>query len=329
MATVKRQRKKALLNSLVKFANKPSSSDTYSQLIAAIRERNDDKIRILAARYTKEEGGVGAGDDVEQSHGGAASAGTSTALSRRSYFAVVQLDEFRLQPVPESDEGVENELSTFEKVIVAIKENRAATVRELVASRPSVVSETTELERMTPLHFAIHCPTLEIAGFLIDSKASVQAKDYKYRTPLHYATEAGNIDIVRHLLSASASLNDTDERQLTPLQLACTKGIEPLTHLFIHKGAKPNTRNDLRETALHLAVSSRHMNVVQALIKLRADVNAKVPRSFIHSLIHSLIGLLARDLSGGLTRSCTLRTSNNYRRCISWLDEATRRLHEC
>jgi ankyrin repeat protein len=298
MSIAKRHTKKktGLLGSLVKFANNKTTSDIHTQLIAAIRERNDDKIRLLAARYAKEDL-----DEGEQNHnssspgsggsGGSGSGSSSnvishakqqtvnrTALRRLSYFNFIELDEFRLAPaldLSNNELAVENEMSVFERTVLAIRENRASSVRELVQSRPQVVSETSEGERMTLLHYAIHCPTLEIAGFLIDSKASVQAKDYKYRTPLHYATEAGKIDIVRHLLSANASLNDTDERQLTPLQLACTKGLESLTHLFIHKGANPNSRNDLRETALHLAVSSRHMNVVEALIKLRADVNAK------------------------------------------------------
>src|SRR5205823_10982373 len=74
--------------------------------------------------------------------------------------------------------------------------------------------------RTTPLYLAAQNNCLEVARFLLDSQAVVDAKSTTGATPLHIAAEKGNVAIASLLLSWRADINAVDVKHRTPLDRA-------------------------------------------------------------------------------------------------------------
>ena len=71
----------------------------------------------------------------------------------------------------------------------------------------------------TPLHMAILFDQREVARFLIDKGANINAlaKDEYGGTPLHWAAALGRVEIARQLIDAGANVNLRDKNGYTPL----------------------------------------------------------------------------------------------------------------
>ena len=71
----------------------------------------------------------------------------------------------------------------------------------------------------TPLHMAVVSDQREVARFLIDQGANINApaKDEYGGTPLHWAAVLGRVEIARQLIDAGANVNAMDKNGYTPL----------------------------------------------------------------------------------------------------------------
>jgi hypothetical protein len=71
----------------------------------------------------------------------------------------------------------------------------------------------------TPLHLAVLCDQGEIAQFLMESRANLnaRAKDEHGGTPLHWAAVLGRVEMARRLIDAGADVNARDNNGFTPL----------------------------------------------------------------------------------------------------------------
>ncbi len=102
--------------------------------------------------------------------------------------------------------------------------------------------------------------------------------------PLYEASDRGDEETVRQLLLSGADPNSRSQ----PFPVSGRSGryrSPPLAHavwhnqpgialLLLEAGADPNARHDRGETPLMLAVNGGHANLVSALIRKGADVNA-------------------------------------------------------
>jgi len=73
---------------------------------------------------------------------------------------------------------------------------------------------------VTPLHVAVAIQNLEIARFLLEHGADVNARDAEGRAPLHFAVNRRDLDLMRLLLETKAEPNAKDNAGQTPLALA-------------------------------------------------------------------------------------------------------------
>lgn len=113
----------------------------------------------------------------------------------------------------------------------------------------------------TPLFSAVHNKRLEIAHFLLDRGAAVNARviNGDNRTSLHEAAALGSVDLVQLLLDGGADINATtsDENQ-TPLHWAEKVGQQKTADLLIQNGADITVRDKNGKTPLELAPSYRN-----------------------------------------------------------------------
>jgi len=169
-------------------------------------------------------------------------------------------------------------------------------VQKLVKADASLVNSR-DAKGRTPLHWA---QTDEIAEYLIDQKADVNAKDSAGLTPLATAIDADNGDVVAVLLAHGAQLDIFTASALgrkdevaaflaqnaalvgahtpdgrTALHWAALAGHIEVAQLLINAKADVSARDNRGETALFAATSNGHSDVIKLLLTNNADVNAK------------------------------------------------------
>ena len=85
----------------------------------------------------------------------------------------------------------------------------------------------------TPLHLAAGYNNLEVAEYLLENSADVNAQDKGGLIPLHNASSYGHLDIAALLIRFSTVVNATDKWGFTPLHEAAQKGRTQLCALLV------------------------------------------------------------------------------------------------
>ncbi len=127
----------------------------------------------------------------------------------------------------------------------------------------------------TPLMNAVSRGHLEIIGMLLKAGADITAKNRFDFNTLTTAVAAGRQDVAAMLLDAGAKPDD-GAAGLTPPQFAASAGNVEMIRFLARRGANVNYGvKSGGQTALLSAIYGAHPEAVQALIELKADVNAK------------------------------------------------------
>ena len=190
----------------------------------------------------------------------------------------------------------------------AIDDGSLERVKALILANKSLV-HLTDGRLNTPLHMAVSEGEKEIAVFLIQSGADINAQDDLGRTPLHRATyfrpnldmidlliqyEAnpnvlnndGNpaisnaidgikIDAVKKIVEGGYRINLKLTQQSTILHHAAEHGSVELIGYLIERGADVNAGNVYDVTPLHLTAVYGHKEASALLIESGANINAK------------------------------------------------------
>jgi ankyrin repeat protein len=143
---------------------------------------------------------------------------------------------------------------------------------------------------------------LDIAKFLIEKGADVNARDKNGGTGLMSAAMAGNLEVVKFLFEKGLDVKARTKNGLTVLTAAVGGGNLEVVKFLIEKGADVNVRTEDGQTALMIAARGGKLEVVKLLIEKGADVNAQ------HNTHDPLLAFLvstARTLHAG-NRICHL-----------------------
>lgn len=113
----------------------------------------------------------------------------------------------------------------------------------------------------TPLIWAIHKKSKDIAQLLLIAKANVDAEDKAGKTALIWAVILENNDIVNSLLNAGANtdVSDTAEEN-TALMIAASTGNKKIVELLLSYGADLNILNKHKKSAMHVANEEYYHN---------------------------------------------------------------------
>jgi len=125
-----------------------------------------------------------------------------------------------------------------------------------------------------PIHVAARSGHTQIITLLLKENANVNAVANGGLTALHRAILHGEIGSVKTLLNGNADVNLADEGGNTPLHDAA--GNIEIVNLLLNAGAQVKVaERKSGNTPLHAAVFRDKLNIVAALLKAGADVNAE------------------------------------------------------
>ena len=112
-------------------------------------------------------------------------------------------------------------------------------VTNLIEFGADVNAVNKEMNRETPLHYAVMKNKLEAVKILLPNGANINTKTRKEsQSSLHIASKNGHIDMVKYLIEKGASINDADISGDTPLDFAMKNGHSEVVKHLILKGAK-------------------------------------------------------------------------------------------
>lgn len=135
----------------------------------------------------------------------------------------------------------------------------------------------TDDQGWTPLSNAVNRDRVEITQLLVDHGAKVNFKDTREFTPVAQAAAAGNVEIVKTLAKAGADLT-AETMGLTPLMFAVSAGKEEMVRTLVELGAPVNQspkKANVGSTALFSAIYAGKPDMVKLLIDLKANVNVR------------------------------------------------------
>ena len=135
---------------------------------------------------------------------------------------------------------------------------------------------TTDLWGTPALNIAAYKGNLEMMRRLIRAGADVDARNKKNGfTALLEAVHFLDTEVAKFLIEYGAEVNAQNNHGSTALHGAAANGIIELVNFLIVKGAEVNTQNNLGSTALHGAARYGKTDVVKLLLCNRADVTVK------------------------------------------------------
>lgn len=165
------------------------------------------------------------------------------------------------------------ERSPGDRFAIAIEKGDLDAVKELVegGAKADTLIEYGE-HKITPLMKACWEGQQEIAAYLLDSGANVNAADEMGQTALVNAVTQGSTEIAEMLIKHGANVNLKDFRQFTPVMLAASAGDERMVEALARAKADLNAEA-YGLTPLVFAMTSKKVEVVKLLVKLGASVN--------------------------------------------------------
>ncbi|XP_073238296.1 poly [ADP-ribose] polymerase tankyrase-1-like [Porites lutea] len=159
-----------------------------------------------------------------------------------------------LDLVKEGDTDVADLLRGDAALLDAAKKGNLTRVMKL-STPENINCRDTQGRNSTPLHLAAGYNHFEVAEYMLESGADVNAQDKGGLIPLHNASSYGHVDIASLLIKHNTDVNATDRWLFTPLHEASQKGRTQLCALLLAHGADPTMKNQEGQTALDLATA--------------------------------------------------------------------------
>jgi hypothetical protein len=102
------------------------------------------------------------------------------------------------------------------------------------------------------------------AAWLFNRGARINREGNEW-SALHYATFAGHDELARYLIDKKADVNARSTNGSTVLMMAAREGREKIAALLIEHGAIRSAKNDLGEDALKWAMRNGHLSIAKML----------------------------------------------------------------
>ncbi len=126
-----------------------------------------------------------------------------------------------------------------------------------------------------PLARAAVAGEVEMVTLFLDKGAQVDAQNLEGSSALYQAAENGRLPVVSLLVERGANVSLPGRTGTTPLSAAAYMGSVPIVELLMRKGADPKTVDTTGKTAIVYAAGRGFPAVVRLLLGHGVDVNAR------------------------------------------------------
>lgn len=148
-------------------------------------------------------------------------------------------------------------------------------VKDLIAKGSSVNAKDKNYGATTALHIAVENGNREIAKYLLDMGARINARDKQRRTPLMSIDTDATPELVRMLLDHRAKVNVFDTKGNTALIYAAEYENAEILRVLLDAGAQVNAQNKAGKTALMIAAENNYAENVKVLLEAGANVGLR------------------------------------------------------
>jgi len=169
----------------------------------------------------------------------------------------------------------ENNLNSSKKLFIeAIIDGDFSASEEIVGRDGNMVKVPLDGSGMTALHLAVERGNAELAAFLIDKGADIDARDREGAGPLHYAAAIGHLAVAALLVEKGAQVSASDDGSAQPIHEAAMSGNVAVARLLLDHGADPNYADDvLGWTPLYYAEYYDRREMVDFLLSRGATLS--------------------------------------------------------
>lgn len=151
-----------------------------------------------------------------------------------------------------------------------VEANNLYKVRSELKREPGWLNDR-NVDGRTPLCLAAYRGRDEMAEWLIQAGADVDAADSLGRTPLYWSAAQNKRKTAEQLLARGAEVDARDEWGRTPLQVAVANGHRETAALLIARGADVNAQDRDGHRPLFWAVTNGHRQLAEMLRKQGAE----------------------------------------------------------
>lgn len=161
----------------------------------------------------------------------------------------------------------------------AVVQGDIANIKAILSGQPDLVNAKDE-KGSTPLHLASFKGYLEVAKFLLEKGADIEAVNGRGFTPLQLAVYGGHRNLAEFLIEKGSNINAINEQMnMTALDFAFVREIQAhkldIAPLLIQKGAEfdVNKKNPLGYNPLDMAIVFGHTEAVEYLLGFGPDIS--------------------------------------------------------
>lgn len=144
----------------------------------------------------------------------------------------------------------------------AAKKGNLARVQRLLTPE-NINCRDSQGRNSTPLHLAAGYNNFEVAEYLLEQGANVNAQDKGGLIALHNASSYGHLEIAALLIKYDTQVNAVDKWLYTPLHEASQKSRTQLCSLLLAHGADPFMKNQEGQTSLDLSTAEDVKSLLQ------------------------------------------------------------------
>lgn len=170
------------------------------------------------------------------------------------------------------DQEVADLLRGNSALLDAAKKGNLARVQRLVTPE-NINCRDSQGRNSTPLHLAAGYNNFEVAEYLLEQGADVNAQDKGGLIALHNASSYGHLEIAALLIKFSTQVNAVDKWSFTPLHEAAQKSRTQLCSLLLAHGADPFMKNQEGQTCYDLATAEDVKSLLQDAMFARQPLN--------------------------------------------------------
>ncbi|WP_271566823.1 ankyrin repeat domain-containing protein [Bradyrhizobium sp. CCBAU 11386] len=128
-----------------------------------------------------------------------------------------------------------------------------------------------------PLSHAARSGHLEMVDLLLARRAPIDARNLAGATALYFAAERGHVAVARRLVERGADVKLTGRSGVSPVAAAAYTGSDAIVETLLAHGADQGAPDDTGKPPIVYAAARARLDIVKRLLSRNIDINARYP----------------------------------------------------